>query len=31
MSPIAKSLAKFAVAAVLSEPAGAQGIVTQKT
>jgi uncharacterized protein GlcG (DUF336 family) len=30
MSPISKSLASFAVAAVLSAPAGAQGIVTQK-
>jgi uncharacterized protein GlcG (DUF336 family) len=30
MSPISKSLASFAVATVLSAPAGAQGIVTQK-
>lgn len=30
MSPISKSLASFAVATVLSVPAGAQGIVTQK-
>ena len=30
MSPILKSLASFAVATVLSAPAGAQGIVTQK-
>jgi uncharacterized protein GlcG (DUF336 family) len=30
MSPMSKGLASFAVAAVLSSPAGAQGIVTQK-
>jgi uncharacterized protein GlcG (DUF336 family) len=30
MSPISKGLASFAVAAVLSAPASAQGIVTQK-
>jgi hypothetical protein len=30
MSPISKGLASFAVAAVLSPPAGAQGLVTQK-
>ena len=30
MSPISKGLASFAVIAVLSSPAGAQGIVTQK-
>jgi uncharacterized protein GlcG (DUF336 family) len=30
MSPISRTLAGFAVAAVLSSPAGAQGIVTQK-
>jgi hypothetical protein len=30
MSPISKGLAAFAVATVLSSPAGAQGIVTQK-
>src|ERR1700687_118816 len=30
MSPISKSLASFAVAAVLSSVAGAQGLVTQK-
>ena len=30
MSPISRGLAGFAVAAVLSSPAGAQGIVTQK-
>ena len=30
MSPISKGLAGFAVAASLSSPAGAQGIVTQK-
>ena len=30
MSPISKGLASFAVATVLSAPAGAQGIVTQK-
>lgn len=30
MSAISKGLASFAVAAVLSSPAGAQGIVTQK-
>jgi uncharacterized protein GlcG (DUF336 family) len=30
MSPISKGLASFAIAAVLSSPAGAQGIVTQK-
>jgi uncharacterized protein GlcG (DUF336 family) len=30
MSPISKSLASFAAATVLSAPAGAQGIVTQK-
>ena len=30
MSPISKGLAIFAVAAVLSPPVGAQGIVTQK-
>jgi uncharacterized protein GlcG (DUF336 family) len=30
MSPISKSLASFAIAAALSAPAGAQGIVTQK-
>jgi uncharacterized protein GlcG (DUF336 family) len=30
MSPISKGLAGFALAAVLSSPAGAQGIITQK-
>jgi uncharacterized protein GlcG (DUF336 family) len=30
MSPISKGLASFAIAAVLSSPADAQGIVTQK-
>ena len=30
MSPISKGLASFAIAAVLSSPAGARGIVTQK-
>src|SRR5271165_5627630 len=30
MSPISRTLAGFAVAAVLSSPAGAQGIVSQK-
>jgi uncharacterized protein GlcG (DUF336 family) len=30
MSPISKGLASFAVAAMLSSPAGAQGLVTQK-
>jgi uncharacterized protein GlcG (DUF336 family) len=30
MSPISRTLTGFAVAAVLSSPAGAQGIVTQK-
>ena len=30
MSPISKGLAGFAVAASLSSPAGAQGIVMQK-
>jgi uncharacterized protein GlcG (DUF336 family) len=31
MSPLSKGFAGFAVAAVLSSPAGAQGVVTQKT
>ena len=30
MSPISKAFASFAVAAVLSSPAGAQGVLTQK-
>lgn len=30
MSPISKALASFAVASMLSSPAGAQGLVTQK-
>jgi hypothetical protein len=30
MSPLSKAYASFAVAALLSSPAGAQGVVTQK-
>jgi uncharacterized protein GlcG (DUF336 family) len=31
MSPLSKTLASFAIAAALSSPAGAQGVVAQKT